>query len=149
MQKTYSAKPSDVERKWYVFDASDITLGRLSTEVAQVLTGKKKPMFTQHIDCGDYAVIVNADKLKVTGDKLEKKTYYRHTGFPGGIKSRTLQEQMDIDSTKAIINSVRGMLPVNKLRDARLKRLKVYAGETHSNEAQKPEVVDLKKGAKK
>lgn len=146
MQKTYSAKPSEVTRSWYVFDASELTLGRLATEVAQTLTGKKKPMFTSHIDCGDFAIIVNADKLRVTGDKLNKKVYYRHTGFPGGIKSRTLQEQMDIDSTAAIVAAVRGMLPVNKLRDGRLKRLKVYAGENHEHEAQKPTVVSLKKG---
>lgn len=150
MQKTYSAKPADVIRKWYVFDASQITLGRLSTEVATVLTGKKKPMFTTNIDCGDYAIIINADKLKVTGAKRTDKVYYRHSGFPGGIKSRTLEEQIEIDSTKAIENAIRGMLPVNKLRDGRLKRLKVYAGETHEHEAQKPVVVNLapKKGKK-
>lgn len=149
MQKTYSAKPSDVTRAWYVFDASELSLGRLATEVAQTLTGKKKPMFTSHIDCGDFAVIVNADKLKVTGDKLEKKVYYRHTGFPGGIKSRTLNEQMAIDSTAAITAAIRGMLPVNKLRAGRLKRLKVYAGEAHDHAAQKPTVVSLvKKGSK-
>lgn len=146
MQKTYSAKPSDVSRAWFVFDASELTLGRLATEVAQTLTGKKKPMFTSHIDCGDFAIVINADKLQVTGDKLDKKVYYRHTGFPGGIKSRTLQEQMNIDATEAIIHAVRGMLPVNKLRDGRLKRLKVYAGEVHGHDAQKPTVVSLKKG---
>lgn len=146
MQKTYSAKPSDVTRAWYVFDASELSLGRLATEVAQTLSGKKKPMFTSHIDCGDYAIVINADKLQVTGDKLNKKVYYRHSGFPGGIKSRTLQEQMDIDSTAAITAAVRGMLPGNKLRDGRLKRLKVYAGETHDHDAQKPTVVSLKKG---
>jgi len=145
MQKTYSAKPTDVVRKWYVFDASQISLGRLSTEVAQVLTGKKKPMFTSHIDCGDFAVIINADKLVVTGSKKEDKTYYRHTGYPGGIKSRTLREQLEIDSTAAIEHSIRGMLPVNKLRDGRLKRLKVYAGEDHNHAAQKPVIVSLKK----
>lgn len=147
-QKTYSAKPADVKRAWYEVDASQTTLGRLSTEVAQLLTGKKKPMFTAHIDCGDYVIITNADKLKVTGDKLEGKVYYRHTGYPGGIKDRTLKEQMNIDSTEAVINAVRGMLPVNKLRDARLKRLKVYAGAEHDHAAQKPTVIDLKKGAK-
>ncbi len=148
MSKTYSAKPSEVTRKWYVFDASQLPLGRLSTEIAQTLTGKKKPMFTAHIDCGDFAIVINADKLVTTGDKDLQKTYYRHTGFPGGIKSRTLAEQKEIDSTAVIENAVRGMLPVNKLRDGRLKRLKVYAGADHGHEAQKPTVVDLKKGAK-
>lgn len=146
--KTYSAKPADVKRSWYELDASQTTLGRLSTEVAQLLTGKKKPMFTQHIDCGDYVIVTNADKLKVTGDKLDKKVYYRHTGFPGGLKERTLNEQIAIDSTQAVENAVRGMLPVNKLRDARLKRLKVYAGAEHEHAAQKPTVIDLKKGTK-
>lgn len=147
-QKTYSAKPNDVTRVWYEVDASQTTLGRLSTEVAQLLTGKKKPMFTQHIDCGDYVIVVNADKLQVTGDKLEKKIYYRHTGYPGGLKERTLKEQMNIDSTEAIINSVRGMLPVNKLRDGRLKRLKVYAAAEHDHAAQKPTVIKLTKESK-
>ncbi len=149
-QKTYSAKPIDVTRAWYVYDASEATLGRLATEIATVLTGKKKPMFTSHIDCGDFAVVVNSDKLQVTGDKLQQKVYYRHTGYPGGLKERTLQEQMDINSTEAIIAAVRGMLPVNKLRDGRLKRLKVYAGEAHEHAAQKPTTISLTKvkGAK-
>lgn len=146
--KTYSAKPSEVTRAWYVIDASDNSLGRISTEIAQLLTGKKKPMFTAHIDCGDFVIVVNADKLVVTGQKLTDKMYYHHTGFPGGIKSRSLEEQAAIDSTKIIENAVYGMLPVNKLRDGRMKRLKVYAGESHGHEAQKPTVLDLKKGTK-
>jgi len=146
--KTYSAKPADVTRTWYQIDASDNTLGRISTEAAQHLTGKKKPMFTHNIDCGDYVVVINADKLKVTGQKLDDKVYYRHTGFPGGLKERTLKEQMEIDSTKAIERAIRGMLPVNKLRDARLKRLKIYAGTEHGHMAQKPVSLNLKKGAK-
>lgn len=149
MQKTYSAKPSDVTRNWYVFDASSVSLGRLSTEIATVLTGKKKPIFTAHIDCGDFAIVINADKLVVTGDKANKKMYYRHSGYPGGIKSRSLQEQMDIDATHVIEAAVRGMLPVNKLRDGRLKRLKIYAGETHGHDAQKPVEVDLVRKDKK
>ncbi len=146
--KTYSAKPSDVTRSWYVIDASQATLGRISTEVAQHLTGKKKPMFTHHVDCGDYVIVINADKLVVTGQKVTDKMYYHHTGFPGGLKTRSLGEQQAIDSTKVIETAVRGMLPVNKLRDARLKRLKVYAGEDHGHEAQKPKLLDLKKGKK-
>lgn len=146
--KTYSAKPSDVIRTWYVVDASDAPLGRIATEVAQMLTGKKKPMFTSHIDCGDYVVVINADKLVVTGQKTTDKIYYRHTGFPGGLKERTLTEQQGIDSTAVIVKAVRGMIPVNKLRKERLKRLKVYTGETHGHEAQKPVAISLKKGAK-
>ncbi len=143
-QKTYSAKPTDITRKWYVYDASQVPLGRLATEVATVLTGKKKAQFTSHIDCGDFAVVINADALVVTGDKRDKKIYYRHTGHPGGIKQRTLQEQLDIDAREVVIHAIYGMLPTNKLRDARLKRLKVYAGSTHDHAAQKPTVVDLK-----
>lgn len=143
-QKTYSAKPTDVERKWYLVDASEATLGRLSTQIAVLLTGKSKPMFTKHIDCGDFVVVINADKLVVTGDKMETKKYYHHSGFPGGLRERTLKEQMDRDSAKVIEHAVRGMLPTNKLRDARLLRLKVYPGLEHKHEAQKPEVFSVK-----
>ena len=143
-QKTYSAKPTDVERKWYVVDAAEAPLGRLSTQVAVLLTGKSKPQFTKHIDCGDYVIVVNADKLVVTGDKLQTKKYYHHSGFPGGLRERTLQEQMDRDSAKVIEHAVRGMLPVNKLRDDRLARLKIYAGAEHNHEAQKPEKFSVK-----
>ena len=142
--KTYSAKPSDVTRKWYVVDASETTLGRVSTRVATLLTGKGKPIFTHHIDCGDYVIIINADKLVVTGNKLEDKMYYRHSGFPGGLKEFTLQEKMNKDSTEVLLHSIRGMLPVNKLRDGRLARLKIYAGADHQHEAQKPEVISVK-----
>ncbi|HVW23463.1 MAG TPA: 50S ribosomal protein L13 [Candidatus Saccharimonadales bacterium] len=144
--KTYSAKPTDVKREWYVVDASEAPLGRLSTQVAALLTGKGKPMFTKHIDCGDYVIVINADKLVTTGDKTNKKVYYRHSGFPGGLKERTLAEQMTIDSTDVIRHAVRGMLPVNKLRDARLDRLKVYAGAEHQHEAQKPTQISVKAG---
>lgn len=146
--KTYSAKPSDITRAWHVIDASETTLGRISTEVAQLLTGKKKPMFTHHVDCGDFVIVINADKLKVTGQKTTDKMYYHHTGFPGGIKARSLKDQQTIDATKIIETAVRGMLPVNKLRDGRLKRLKIYAGAEHGHEAQKPVVYTIKKGAK-
>lgn len=144
--KTYSAKPSDVTRKWYVVDASEISLGRAATQIATLLTGKGKPQFTQHIDCGDYVIVINADKLVVTGTKLEDKKYYRHTGYPGGIKEVTLADKMAKDSTDVIFKAVRGMLPVNKLRDERLKRLKIYAGTEHNHEAQKPEAFSLKEG---
>jgi large subunit ribosomal protein L13 len=139
--KTYSAKPSEVERKWYMIDASSITLGRLSTLIAGYLIGKRKPMYTPHIDCGDYVVVINSDKLKVTGDKKLKKIYYRHSGYPGSLKEANLQAMLDKDSTKVIYESVKGMLPVNKLRAERLKRLKVYAGEAHNHSAQNPETI--------
>jgi len=142
--KTYSAKPSDVVRKWYVVDASELPLGRLSTKIAELLTGKGKPMFTKHIDCGDYVIVVNAGKLVVTGNKLEGKMYYKHSNYPGGLRETTLKYEMDKDPANVIRKSIRGMLPVNKLRDERLKRLKIYAGETHEHEAQKPEALSLK-----
>jgi large subunit ribosomal protein L13 len=144
--KTYSAKPSDVTRKWYVVDASEAPLGRVATKVAKLLTGKDKPMFTHHIDTGDYVVIINADKVTVTGTKMDNKMYYSHSGFPGGLKEATMREKMEKDPTHAIMHAVRGMLPVNKLRDARLARLKIYAGTEHNHEAQKPEVISVKEG---
>lgn len=145
--KTYSAKPTDVTRKWYVLDASQAPLGRLATTAATLLTGKGKPQFTKHIDCGDYVIVINADKLVVTGDKLDKKMYYRHSGFPGGLTETTLKAQMAKDTTQPVFKAIRGMLPVNKLRDERLKRLKIYAGSEHNHEAQKPETLSLQKGA--
>lgn len=146
--KTYSAKPADVTRAWYVIDASDATLGRVAAKAATLLTGKGKPQFTAHIDCGDFVVITNADQLKVTGTKLETKMYYHHSGFPGGLKERSLKEVMEIDSNRAIFEAVRGMLPGNKLRDERLKRLKIYHDADHKHEAQKPTVLSMKKGEK-
>jgi large subunit ribosomal protein L13 len=142
--KTYSAKPTDVTRKWYIIDASEAPLGRISTKAATLLTGKGKPQFTKHIDCGDYVIVINADKLVVTGDKVEQKTYYRYSGFPGGLTETTLKAQMEIDSTKPVYKAIRGMLPVNKLRDERLKRLKIYPGSEHNHEAQKPETLSMK-----
>ena len=144
---TYSAKPSDVTRKWYVVDASETTLGRVATQVATLLTGKGKPMFTSHIDCGDFVVVINADKLQVTGAKMTDKMYYNHSGFPGGLRERQLKDVVEKDSTEVILQAVRGMLPGNKLRDGRLARLKIYGGAEHNHAAQKPEVLSLK-GAK-
>jgi len=145
-QKTFSAKPTDVTRKWYVIDASEAPLGRLATTVATLLTGKGKPMFTKHVDCGDYVIVINSDKLQVTGKKMTDKIYYRHSHHPGGIKSASLQEKMDRDSIEVIIQAVRGMLPVNKLRAPRLARLKVYGGSEHNHTAQQPEQISLKEG---
>lgn len=142
--KTYSAKPSDVVRKWYVLDASELPLGRLATEAAQLLTGKKKPMFTPHIDTGDYVIVINSDSLVTTGQKTTQKTYHRHSGYIGNLKTITLKDQITKDSTKVIHKAVRGMIPVNKLRDGRLERLKIYKGAEHAHEAQKPMKVSMK-----
>ncbi|HEX8182304.1 MAG TPA: 50S ribosomal protein L13 [Candidatus Saccharimonadales bacterium] len=141
---TYSAKPGDVTRAWYIVDASEAPLGRVAARVATLLTGKEKPMFTSHIDCGDFVIIINAKDTVVTGKKTTDKIYYRHSGFPGGIKQRTFAEQMEKDPTHAIMHAVRGMLPVNKLRDDRLARLKVYEGAEHKHEAQKPVSVSVR-----
>lgn len=142
--KTYSAKPTDVKREWYVVDASEAPLGRLATEVAQLLIGKGKPQFTKHIDCGDYVVVINAANLQVTGKKMEDKMYYQHSGYPGGLKEANLTKVMAKDPSMPIVKAVRGMLPVNKLRDGRLARLKVYAGSDHNHAAQGPKTIKLK-----
>lgn len=144
--KTYSAKPTDVTRKWYIIDAAEAPLGRISTVAATLLTGKGKPMFTKHIDVGDYVIVINADNLVVTGNKMEDKMYYRHSGYPGGLKEAQLKEKMAKDSTEVIVKAIRGMLPVNKLRPGRLDRLKVYAGSEHNHEAQKPVAFSVKEG---
>ncbi|HTB48821.1 MAG TPA: 50S ribosomal protein L13 [Verrucomicrobiae bacterium] len=144
--KTYSAKPTDVTRKWYVVDASEAPLGRVATRVATLLTGKGKPQFTKHIDCGDFVVIINAQDTVATGGKLNKKMYYSHSNYPGGLKEASLAEKLEKDPTFAITHAVRGMLPANKLRDERLKRLKVYAGAEHQHAAQKPETISIKEG---
>jgi large subunit ribosomal protein L13 len=142
--KTFSQKPAEVTRKWYVIDASEATLGRVSTVASRLLIGKDKPTVTPHVDGGDFVVVVNADKLKVTGNKMQDKVYYRHSGHPGNLRARRLEEQMALDPTKVIEKAVYGMIPVNKLRDGRMKRLKVYAGSQHEHDAQKPETLSLK-----
>ncbi len=142
--KTYSAKPTDVTRQWYVIDAADTTLGRVATEAAKLLLGKGKPQFTQHIDCGDFVVIINTDQIKVSGEKMTDKMYYRHSGFPGGLTETQLKDVVTKDSTRAFYEAVRGMLPVNKLRDGRLARLKLYTGAEHNHAAQKPQTLSLK-----
>jgi large subunit ribosomal protein L13 len=142
--KTYSAKPSDVTRAWYIIDASEAPLGRVATKVATLLTGKGKPQYTHHIDCGDFVIIINAEKLVVTGNKLDKKIYYSHSNYPGGLKETTLAESQAKDPTVAITHAIRGMLPVNKLRDERLKRLKVYAGTEHNHAPQQPKLISIK-----
>jgi len=146
--KTYSQKTSEITRKWYVLDASEAPLGRVSTVAARLLIGKDKPTFTPHMDGGDFVIVINADNLVVTGGKEEKKMYHRHSGFPGGLYSKSLKDVMKIDSARVIHKSVRGMLPVNKLRDGRLLRLKIYPGDQHNHSAQTPEVYSLKKGTR-
>jgi large subunit ribosomal protein L13 len=147
--KTFSAKPSDVTRKWYVIDAAQAPLGRTATLVATLLLGKGKPQFTQHIDTGDFVVIINAANIKVTGNKLEDKMYYRHSGYPGGLKEASLKQVLERTPERALYQAVRGMLPVNKLRDPRLARLKIHAGAEHNHAAQKPEPIAVKvKGSK-
>jgi len=141
---TFSAKPTDVTRQWYLIDASELSLGRISTIAANILTGKNKTIFTKHIDCGDYLVVINADKLKVTGQKLKSKMYYRHSSYPGALKELRLEQQMMKDSTRVIEHSIRGMLPVNKLRDERLNRLKIYKDDQHKHQPQQPIKIDLK-----
>jgi large subunit ribosomal protein L13 len=142
--KTYQAKPTEVTREWLVLDASEAPLGRLSTKIAKLLIGKDKPMFTKHIDCGDFVVVINAEKLVVTGTKMTDKKYYRHSQYPGSLKTATLMEKMAKDPTDVIMLAVKGMLPKNKLMAERLKRLKVYAGETHNHDAQTPKKVSVK-----
>lgn len=143
--KTYSQKPVEVERKWILIDANDApTLGRLSAAIATYLTGKYKPTFTPHIDGGDYVIVVNADKVKVSGNKEEDKMYYRHSGYPGGLKDATLKELREKNAAMIIEKAVAGMLPKNKLASERMNRLKVYNGENHNHAAQKPQKVEVK-----
>ncbi len=138
---SYMANPDKVERKWYVVDADGQTLGRLASEIAKVLRGKNKPIYTPHIDTGDYVIVVNADKVKVTGKKLDQKIYYRHSEYVGGMKETTLREMMDKKPERVIELAVKGMLPKGPLGRAMIKKLHVYAGPEHNHAAQKPEVL--------
>ena len=142
--KTYSAKPGEIVRQWYVVDAEGQTLGRLATRIADTLRGKGKPQYTPHTDTGDFVVVVNAEKVAVTGKKLDKKMYYRHSGFPGGLKQRTLRQQLDARPTEVIRIAVKGMLPKNKLASAQITKLKIYAGPDHPHEAQAPLPLEVK-----
>ena len=137
--KTWTAKATDVERRWYVVDAEGETLGRLATRIADTLRGKQKPTYTPHVDTGDFVVVVNAEKIGVTGQTLDQKRYYRHSGYPGGIRSRTLREQLERRPTEVIRTAVKGMLPRNKLARRQITKLKVYAGPNHPHEAQNPQ----------
>jgi large subunit ribosomal protein L13 len=136
--KTYNAKPGEIARDWYVVDAEGKTLGRLATVIADRLRGKSKPQYTPHVDTGDFVVVVNAEKIAVTGRKLDQKKYYRHSGYPGGLRERTLREQLDRRPTEVIRKAVKGMLPKNKLASQQITKLKIYAGPEHPHEAQAP-----------
>jgi large subunit ribosomal protein L13 len=139
--KTFMASPATIERKWYVVDATDMTLGRLSSEVAKVLRGKNKPIFTPHIDTGDYVIVVNAEKIKVTGRKLDQKIYYNHSDYVGGMKETTLRDMLAKKPERVIELAVKGMLPKGPLGRQMYKKLYVYAGPDHKQQAQKPEVL--------
>ena len=142
--KSFMANPDTVERKWYVVDADGATLGRLASEVAAVLRGKNKPIFTPHLDCGDYVIVINADKIAVSGKKMEQKVYYSHSLYVGGMKETTLREMMAKKPEKVIEKAVKGMLPKGPLGEQMYKKLHVYAGENHNHQAQKPEVLTIK-----
>jgi len=143
MQKTWNAKPGEVAREWYVVDAEGQILGRLATRIADTLRGRGKPQYTPHVDTGDFVVVVNADKIQVTGKKLDEKMYRRHSGYPGGLKERPLREELQRRPTEVIRKAVRGMLPKNRLARAQLTKLKVYAGPEHPHAAQSPKPLDL------
>ena len=142
--KSFMANPDTVERKWYGVDADGATLGRLASEVAAVLRGKNKPIFTPHVDCGDYVIVINADKIAVSGKKMEQKVYYSHSLYVGGMKETTLREMMAKKPEKVIEKAVKGMLPKGPLGEQMYKKLHVYAGENHNHQAQKPEVLTIK-----
>jgi len=143
MNKTYSPKPSDIERAWHVVDATSLPLGRLASEVAQILRGKHKPMYAPHLDTGDFVVIVNAERVAVTSDKSQSKIYYRHSGYPGGIKAETFEALRERRPEAIIERAVKGMLPKNKLGRQMGRKLKVYAGPDHPHGAQNPQTLDL------
>jgi large subunit ribosomal protein L13 len=141
--KTYSAKPGEIQRDWYLVDAEGKTLGRLATQIAERLRGKGKAQFTPHVDTGDFVVVVNAEKVHVTGNKLDNKMYHRHSGYPGGLHTRTLREQLDRQPAEVLRKAVKGMLPRNKLGRAQLTKLKIYVGPEHPHDAQAPTTLEV------
>jgi large subunit ribosomal protein L13 len=141
--KTYVAKPTDRERNWLIVDASDKTLGRLATQIADALRGKRKPTYTPHIDTGDFVIVINAEKIHVTGNKLAQKRYYRHSGYPGGLKSRSLADMLDRRPEEVIRIALKGMLPRNRLARRQITKLKVYAGPDHPHAAQQPQPMEI------
>src|SRR5205823_11797387 len=136
--KTWNAKPGEIARHWYLVDAEGQTLGRLATRMADSLPGKDKPTYTPHVDTGDFVIVVNAEKIQVTGNKLDQKMYHRHSGYPGGLRSRPLREQLERRPTEVLRKAVKGMLPRNRLSRAQLTKLKIYSGPDHPHEAQAP-----------
>ena len=143
-EKSFIAKPAEVERKWYVIDAEGQSLGRMCTQIAMILRGKNKPTYTPHVDCGDYVIVINAEKITVTGNKMKEKIYKRHTGYPGGLRETTMEEMLVKHPTEVVRHAVKGMMPNGKLGRQMYKKLKVYAGSEHEHAAQKPEVLVLK-----
>ena len=141
--KSYMARPAQVERKWHLIDAEGQTLGRLATEIARLLRGKNKPQYTPHVDTGDFVVVVNAEKIAVTGKKLDDKIYYRHSGYAGGLRSRPLRDELARRPTEVLRRAVKGMLPRNRLARAQMRKLKIYAGPEHPHEAQAPQELEL------
>jgi large subunit ribosomal protein L13 len=141
--RTFTAKKEEIERDWFVVDAEGQTLGRLASRIAPILKGKHKPTYTPHLDCGDFVIIVNAEKVQVTGRKMDQKIYYRHSGYPGGIKSISLRDQLARYPERVLQAAVRGMLPKNKLGRRMIKKLKVYAGDEHPHQAQQPKPLEL------
>ena len=140
---SFIQKPAGVERKWYVVDAEGKTLGRMASEVAAILRGKNKPTFTPHVDCGDYVIVINAEKVAVTGKKRQEKIYKRHTGYPGGLRELTFEQLLEKHPEEVVKHAIKGMMPTGKLGRQMYKKLKVYAGPEHKHEAQKPEVLDF------
>jgi large subunit ribosomal protein L13 len=141
--RTFTEKKEGIEREWYLVDAEGQTLGRLASRIAPILKGKHKPSYTPHLDCGDFVIIVNAEKVRVTGRKLDQKFYYHHSGYPGGLKSTSLRDQLDRHPERVLEAAVRGMLPKNKLGRRMVKKLKVYAGDSHPHQAQQPKPLEL------
>ncbi|MGA0003719.1 MAG: 50S ribosomal protein L13 [Candidatus Nanopelagicales bacterium] len=141
--RTYSPKPGDVNREWHVIDATDVVLGRLASQVAVLLRGKHKPIFAPHVDTGDFVIVINAEKIALTGQKLEQKMDYRHSGFPGGLRATNYVELLATNPRRAIEKAVKGMLPHNKLSDAQITKLKVYAGDVHPHAAQNPKPYEI------
>jgi large subunit ribosomal protein L13 len=141
--RTFTQKQEEIARNWYVVDAEGETLGRLASRIAPILKGKHKPVYTPHLDCGDYVIIVNAEKVRVTGRKMDQKFYYRHSGYPGGLRSISLKDQLAKHPERVLQAAIRGMLPKNKLGRRMLKKLKVYAGDSHPHQAQQPRPLEL------
>ena len=141
--RTFTAKKEEIERDWYVVDAEGQTLGRLASRIAPIIRGKHKPIYTPHLDCGDFVIVINAEKVRVTGRKLDQKLYHRHSGYPGGLKSISLRDQLDKHPERVLQAAIKGMLPKNKLGRQMIKKLKVYAGDSHPHQAQQPKPLEL------